>query len=426
MGAKLFRMVSTLFTRVTTWPRGVFLNSPKGFGAEVAKFILFLINAMAIVIAINFAARVDASVMERVLSLSIELLLMGLYTIEEILNYVKVVESSEEDGYEERMRLRPPWYPATLVIMFVGSVGLVLTLLYNRDAQVVTLAAYIATALLLCFAPIGMAKLWQLAAYLRRDDALFEGYVDYIAIMLRYLRFTPTMRAAKLAEMEVLSETSPDKRSEGSFEQVWERIISPKIDRLLEHNRGVIECDKEIAYERVRFAYCCMNLHCSENYMMRPGNRLDRHKVAACYMLSIVAASPLDVNANVRQDKPELFFNERLAFTVGYSVLCSFIAKWLARMAAGEESAMTPELKEKVQKERDRIVNVGLNIPREVGHGENYPDSFLNFLRYTKVECNYSPLAVALLLFSAEADSMDSEVHSALLAVCRERNKKKR
>ena len=127
--------------------------------------------------------------------------------------------------------------------------------------------------------------------------------------------------------------------------------------------------------------YSEFNNHCKNTYMANPNNILDRHKVAACYMLAILSASPLSFNMNC-DDDVIVTINEHLAITVGLSILQSFIRT------------------EKLQNGSDEDVPSDINLPT-TNHG-NYRDIFAVELYFTKIENNYNLLSLSNTLFLLE------------------------
>lgn len=78
-----------------------------------------------------------------------------------------------------------------------------------------------------------------------------------------------------------------------SYDNLWEKVINLSISKFVALPQ--VSCSKT-AKEDIWTAYTKFNKHCKEEYMEDPEGRLDRHKVAACYMLAILKAYPLSVD----------------------------------------------------------------------------------------------------------------------------------
>jgi len=134
--------------------------------------------------------------------------------------------------------------------------------------------------------------------------------------------------------------------------------------------------------------------------MVAADDPMDRHKVAACYMYAVLAASPLvisDDDSGAAYGKELL--NEKLAVRVGCDILSSFLIE--ACRAVNNTDL------------EQRIRNVGVMCNSGTGHG-SYKESVLVCLYYTRREQSFNILMLALLLFHWEKDSFREEEYKII------------
>lgn len=182
----------------------------------------------------------------------------------------------------------------------------------------------------------------------------------------------------------------PDK---DSYNSIWEKLIDPEI-RMYENTFYGLTQRIPFAQNAIWERYVEYNTYCKTNYMKNPHERIDRHKVAACYMLAIASVSPIrfDISSYELSDKHSIA-NELLAITVGLSILRAFILNEI------DESEETEETKRLLKKK----VSLGIKTPDEryVRHGI-YEVNYANELYYSLHEGNYNILSIAHELFLLE------------------------
>lgn len=118
----------------------------------------------------------------------------------------------------------------------------------------------------------------------------------------------------------MLNEIHPDR---DSYEQIWNDIIDKEISK---HRKQFGNCITvgSSAKEEIWDKYVEFNRYCKINYMEISDDKIDRHKVAACYMLAILYVAPIKFNRKIDGVSPHLALNEVLAITVGLSIVRTF------------------------------------------------------------------------------------------------------
>ncbi len=122
-----------------------------------------------------------------------------------------------------------------------------------------------------------------------------------------------------------------------------------------------------------------------DNYMRNSNKPVDRHKVSAAIMIAILKIEPIKMNAELYQNDSEKkwLFNEKLAISVGMSILKSFI---------DEANQGNEDILNKFKK--------GISYP-PTDHG-TFSNNFATELYHTRKENNYNLLALANELFLLE------------------------
>ena len=178
-----------------------------------------------------------------------------------------------------------------------------------------------------------------------------------------------------------------------SFDNLWEKVINLSISKFIALPQ--VYCS-ETAKEDIWKEYTKLNKYCKEQYMQDPEGRLDRHKVAACYMLAILKAYPLGINFNPDQGIL-ITLNEHLAIETGLSVLKTFITAPKDNDEIEDFPNINPE-------EDIKIFNNGFDFPKEQGeifHGE-YRKNFAIELYFTHKEECYNILSLSHSLYLLE------------------------
>lgn len=187
-----------------------------------------------------------------------------------------------------------------------------------------------------------------------------------------------------------MNELHPDRTS---YEKIWEVIISKEINN---YKKAYINCIEIIpnAKEEIWKKYVYYNTYCKVNYMKSSREKIDRHKVAACYMAAIVMAAPVKFVQQIDGENVELALNETLAISVGLSLVRAFT---MARI--NEDNGLDVRQKESLIKKFDD----GMKTPENgfVNHGF-YIDNFANELHFAVMEGKLSILSLAHELFLLE------------------------
>lgn len=178
-----------------------------------------------------------------------------------------------------------------------------------------------------------------------------------------------------------------------SYEQIWEKLIKEEMDNYQKDYSGLIRIEAN-AKDGIWEAYSALNRYCRLSYMSSPDKKLDRHKVAACYMIAIVQSKPMRFLGEYKSSEILVAVNEMLAITVGFSIVCAF-----AVSAAKNNKSLTEE-------EKNNICDCfesGLWIPtnKYVNHGEYY-QNFANELRLECADGRLGVLSLAHELFLLE------------------------
>lgn len=173
-----------------------------------------------------------------------------------------------------------------------------------------------------------------------------------------------------------------------SYQKYYQEILQPVINEYCSEESGIeVHPDAE---SLVWINYVKFNRHCREEYMNNPEKLADRHKIATCYIYSIIQSNILDCSLSKQLgDDKNLLLNERLALCFGMTLLRALIR-------ANAKKLTDEEMKQKVLDAFDGE----LAFPK-TNHGE-YKQNLLFQLYYTKKEGNYNILALADSIFFIE------------------------
>lgn len=117
-----------------------------------------------------------------------------------------------------------------------------------------------------------------------------------------------------------MSEVHPDRES---YEVIWNKVISKEIINYQTIYTNCIELIPNVK-EEIWERYVSLNTYCKTNYMKAPDGKIDRHKVAACYMIAIAMLRPMRFVEKINDKEVPLAINEMLAITVGLSLVRAF------------------------------------------------------------------------------------------------------
>lgn len=178
-----------------------------------------------------------------------------------------------------------------------------------------------------------------------------------------------------------------------SYELIWERVISKELDNYQSLYVNCIELIPNVK-EEIWGKYVSLNTFCKTNYMKSPKDKIDRHKVAACYMIAIAMLRPMRFVEKVDNQEVPLAINETLAITVGLSLVRAFA---IASIRENENIN---------QDDADALVakfENGIKVPEErlVNHGV-YLDNYANEIHFATSEGKVCILSLAHELYLLE------------------------
>lgn len=187
-------------------------------------------------------------------------------------------------------------------------------------------------------------------------------------------------------------EEHPDRQG---FEKIWTIVIHPEMQKYIRTYDGIVK-ENPNAKETIWHNYVMLNAKCKNTYMKSPDKKLDRHKVATCYLFAICLTEPILYDENILSDDPDYYFtfNERIALTTALSILTAYIKETI-QLNDNLSDSEKDKLKEKFKN--------GIKFPDYllVNHGE-YLNNFLSEIHYTMKEENINILATAHELYLLE------------------------
>lgn len=193
-------------------------------------------------------------------------------------------------------------------------------------------------------------------------------------------------------EVYSMTEIHPDKES---YEKIWNDLINKEIRN---YQEKYLECIQLIpnAKEEIWEKYCSLNKYCKMNYMKSPEGKIDRHKVAACYLIAISSVKPMRFVERSQNFDKSIYFvlNERLSITVAFSLLRAFTIAAIYDNEKVEEDVKNVL----VAKFEDGILIPDKNL---INHGV-YVDNFASEIHYAVSEGNINILSIAHELFLLE------------------------
>lgn len=186
-----------------------------------------------------------------------------------------------------------------------------------------------------------------------------------------------------------MSETHPDR---SSYEIIWEKVIRAEIINYQTRYTNCIELIPDLK-EEIWKKYVSLNTYCRHNYMISSVEKLDRHKVAACYMIAIATLKPMRFVKKIDGKDVPLAINETLAITVALSIVRAYAI-----------AAIKKHLDDKMI--QDNLVakfDAGIKMPDGdlVNHGD-YLDNYANELNFAITEGKICILSIAHELYLLE------------------------
>lgn len=189
-----------------------------------------------------------------------------------------------------------------------------------------------------------------------------------------------------------MNEQHPDRES---YNMIWDKLINAEINNYKSQYASCIQLIPNVK-EEIWKQYSYLNSYCKTNYMESSEKKLDRHKVAACYMIAIAMVCPMRWVKKIDNKVIDLAINETLAITIGLSIVRAF-----AISAINEKQKV-----DKISMEEAEILvkrlDGGITLPEEyVNHGE-YMNNFANELHYAVIDGKVCILSIAHELFLLE------------------------
>lgn len=187
-----------------------------------------------------------------------------------------------------------------------------------------------------------------------------------------------------------IDEKHPDR---DSYEIVWDRVIKKEINNYKKIYGDYIVVIPNIK-EEIWNKYIKLNTYCKNNYMKNPKEKIDRHKVAACYLIAIVMVHPLIF---IGSSQEEIALNEPLAITIALSLVRAFA---IAALKEKEEKKLCS--KEEINTLLAKFQK-GVKLPEGalVNHGD-YLDNFANEIHFSFLEGKICILSLAHELYLLE------------------------
>lgn len=182
-----------------------------------------------------------------------------------------------------------------------------------------------------------------------------------------------------------MNERHPDRES---YLYICNELIEKEICNYCDVYKGSLELIPNWK-EEIWDKYVQLNRYCKDNYMQEAMGKIDRHKVAACYIIAIASVKPMRF---IKKHEKYIAVNESLAITVGLSMLRAFFLAMVDEKKSGEERKI---LISKFDK--------GIKVPDNslVNHGQ-YLDNFASELYFAISEGNINILSVAHELYLLE------------------------
>lgn len=184
-----------------------------------------------------------------------------------------------------------------------------------------------------------------------------------------------------------------------AFDTIWNTVIE-KLIKQYKAESFYISVEPN-AQDLIWKHYVDFREHCRAHYMIESSDLLDRHKVCACLIYSIVKSSV--ISHNISNDKNNSFYsviNEDLALTTGLTLLRAFIIS--AATDAHDNGKLDSDELNRIKK----IFENGIKFP-PTNHG-SYRENFLAELHFTMKEENYNILSLAQVLFLLETYTKNS------------------
>ena len=183
-----------------------------------------------------------------------------------------------------------------------------------------------------------------------------------------------------------------------SYNIIWDKLIFPEIEQYVKKFEPYIYVSPT-AKDEIWKQYVFLNTKLKNQYMQDSSKILDRHKVAACYMVAICNVKPLRFN-KPSITKPNNYFiaNELVAISMATTLVVNFV------IAATKSSAVLTEI------QKNEICNKfkdGICFPEKeiTNHGE-YITNYAMELYLSNMQSDFNLLSIAHELYLLEALTM--------------------
>ncbi len=177
-----------------------------------------------------------------------------------------------------------------------------------------------------------------------------------------------------------------------SYDKIWEQLIFLESQNYTKEFEPFVSLTPN-AQEEIWQKYVALNQKCKQTYMKDVSKLLDRHKVAACYMIAICMTEPLRLDrSELKNTNAEFVGNELLAISVGTAIVVSY-----AKEAIKQNQSIDQNIKDLLLSKLEK----GMQFPKETHHGE-YVLNYATELKFSGIDSNFNILAIAHELFLLE------------------------
>lgn len=190
-----------------------------------------------------------------------------------------------------------------------------------------------------------------------------------------------------------MEEMHPDKES---YVKIWDTVIQKEIRNYQRIYGNYIQIIPNVE-EEIWNKYVSLNNYCKNNYMKFFDGKIDRHKVAACYMIAIATIRPMRIVKKIDGDTIPLAINEMLAITVGLSLVRAFAISVIKqkekenKIDKAQADILVAKYDEKIKMPSDNLVN----------HGD-YLTNYSSEIYFAVSEGNINILSIAHELYLLE------------------------
>lgn len=179
----------------------------------------------------------------------------------------------------------------------------------------------------------------------------------------------------------------PDKES---YDDIWEKLIKPQLDKYKEVLGECVSIDNNIK-DLIWKEYVVLNRHCKTEYMVDPNGRLDRHKVAACYLIAILHVNPIRFVSVPLDDDRYFVINAKIAIATAMSIVRAYVLASCDGLSGAEKNNIKKKFED------------GLSCPPDefVHHGD-YLKNFASEIYYVNRDGKLHVLPIAHELYLLE------------------------